>query len=154
MCHPHLNPFQQGHKCQDKDNILTQLQLPDLSPVCSPAIARIKITAQPAGGALIPNITYYWPCNRLGGDYRQRCFDRVHVRRRKSKVYEPAHDAIGQIYPRGRLGRTVVRGPRRSERKVQFVDAEPAGSDGAEPLPVVLSPREHDGQELRDVPGM
>ena len=61
-------------------------------------------------------------------------------------MYELAHDAIDQIYPRGR--RTVVRGPRRSEHKVQFVDVETACSDGVEPLPVVLSPRERDRQEI------
>ena len=46
---------------------------------------------------------------------------------------------------------TVIRGPRRSERKVQFVDAEMARSDGVEPLPIVLSPRRHNGQNFRDV---
>ena len=61
------------------------------------------------------------------------------------------HDTTDQAYPQGRG--TVVRGPRRSERKVQFVGADTARSDGVESLPVVLSPRQHDGQELRDVSG-
>ena len=57
---------------------------------------------------------------------------------------DPTNDAIGQSYPQGRG--TVIRGPRRSKREVRFVDAETARSDGVEPLPVVLSPRRHNGQ--------
>ena len=64
---------------------------------------------------------------------------------------DPTHDTIGQTYPRRRG--TVIRDPRRSDRKVQFVDAETACSDGVEPLPVVLSPRRHNGQKFCDVPG-
>jgi len=64
---------------------------------------------------------------------------------------DPTHDAIGQTYPRRRG--TVIRDPRRSDRKVQFVDAETARSDGVEPLPVRLSPRRHNGQNFRDVAG-
>jgi len=64
---------------------------------------------------------------------------------------DPTHDAIAQTCPQGRG--TIIRGPRRSERKVQFVVAETAHSDGVEPLPVVLPTRQHDGQKFRDVPG-
>ena len=63
---------------------------------------------------------------------------------------DPTHNTIGQTYPRRRG--TVIRDPRRSDRKVQFVDAETARSDGVEPLSVVLSPRRHNGQNFRDVP--
>jgi len=62
---------------------------------------------------------------------------------------DPTHDTISQTYPQGQG--TDIRGPRRNERKVQFVDAETARSDDVEPLPVGLSPRRHNGQNFRDV---
>ena len=64
---------------------------------------------------------------------------------------DPTHDAIGQTFPQGQG--TVIRGPPRSERNVQFMDTKTARSEGVEPLPVALSPRQHDGQQFRDVPG-
>jgi hypothetical protein len=66
-------------------------------------------------------------------------------------VSDPAHDAIDRTYPHGRG--TVIRGARRGELEIQLVVAEAAGGDGVEFLQLVLSPRERQGQNLRDVPG-
>ena len=63
---------------------------------------------------------------------------------------DPAHDAIDQTYPRGRGA--VIRGARRGELEVQLVDTETAGRDSVEFLQLVLSSRERQGQNFRNVP--
>lgn len=67
-----------------------------------------------------------------------------------TRLSDPAHDAIDQTYPHGRGA--VIRGARRGELEIQLVVAEAADGDGVEFLQLVLSPREQQGQNLRDVP--